>query len=361
MKLLVVSTPTGPLGSGRGGGVELTLAALVAGLLQRGHALTVLAPEGSRLPAGCHGAALLCETGAAQPSWQHQSPDSPVTIPSGGVLPALWHRALALSPGMDRVINLAYDWLPLWLTPHLRTPLHHLVSMGSVSEAMDGAIAAVARWDPGRLAFHTRAQASDFRLPVDPVVVGNGFDLDRYEPCLQPERALGWVGRIAPEKGLEDAARAAARAGWPLRVWGWREDGAYARRVEDSVPHGTIEWRGFLPTHRLQRELGRCRALLNTPKWNEAFGNVVVEAMACGVPVLAYDRGGPGELVRPGLNGWLVPPDDVDALAEAVGRVDALDRRRTRLWAEEHCSREAFAARLERWLRGEPAAIGSPF
>ena len=109
-----------------------------------------------------------------------------------------------------------------------------------------------------------------------------------------------WVGRtkVAPEKGLEDAAAAAASLGERLLVWGLREDEAYATAVESSVPPGTIDWRGFLPTQELQRELGQCRALINTPKWNEAYGNVVVEALACGVPVVAYDRGGPGELIR---------------------------------------------------------------
>jgi hypothetical protein len=55
--------------------------------------------------------------------------------------------------------------------------------------------------------------------------------------------------------------------------------------VESSVPKGTIDWRGFRSTQELQQEMGHCRALINTPKWNEAYGNVVVEALACGVPV----------------------------------------------------------------------------
>jgi UDP-glucose:tetrahydrobiopterin glucosyltransferase len=350
MKLLIVSTPVGALGSGRGGGVELTAVGLVAGLLRRGHAVTVLAGAGSRLPPGCDGADLWQEAGVDQPSWQHRSRAAAVEIPDRALLPRLWQRALAQQNEFDLLLNLAYDWLPFWLTRSCATPLCHLVSMGSVADVMDRVIAEVAHWRAERLAFHSAAQAADFALPRPPRLVGNGFDPDHYRWRPDPEPVLGWAGRIAPEKGLEDAARVAADLGLPLRVWGVREDPAYAEAVEAAVPPGTLQWRGFLPTEAFQAELGACRVFLNTPKWNEAFGNVVVEAMACGVPVAAYRRGGPGELVREGVSGALAPADDVGALAAAVGRAAALDRGRVRAWFEEHHSIGAFAARIETWL-----------
>lgn len=350
MRLLVVSTPVGALGSGRGGGVEITARALVAGLLERGHQLTVLAAEGSTLPTSCAGAALWGELGVDQPSWQHRPRNAPVELPAGTLLGRLWRRALSHQADFDVILNLAYDWLPLWLTPHTATPVAHLVSMGSVAAVMDELIAEIARSHPQHLAFHTAAQAADFDLPQPPRLVGNGFDLGRYRFQAEPAELLGWAGRIAPEKGLEDAAAAAARLGLPLAVWGLQEDPAYARRVEASVPPGTLRWRGFLPTEQLQAELGRCAVLLNTPKWNEAFGNVVVEALACGVPVAAYARGGPAELVQEGHTGALARPDDVEALVAAVGRARGIERRRCRAWAEQHCSQQAFAARIEAWL-----------
>merc|ERR1712078_616578 len=193
-------------------------------------------------------------------------------------------------------------------------------------------IEAVAGWDSRRLAFHTMRQATDFRLPLPARVVGNGFDLSRYTMCSGEDGPLGWAGRIAPEKGLEDAAAAAAALGERLLVWGLREDENYALSVEASVPPGTLDWRGFLPTRALQAELGRCRALINTPKWNEAYGNVVVEALACGVPVVAYDRGGPGELICSGTTGFLVEPDDVAALTQALRDVMVIDRSACRAW-----------------------------
>ena len=116
------------------------------------------------------------------------------------------------------------------------------------------------------------------------------------------------------------------------------------------MPAGSLQWRGFLPTAQLQAALGQCRALLNTPKWNEAYGNVVVEAMACGVPVVAYRRGGPGELVQPGRTGQLVEPDNVAALAAAVAQVGTINRSACRRWVECNASQAALAQRLETWL-----------
>lgn len=351
LDLILVSTPIGHLGSGRGGGVELTLTSLLRGLAARGHRITLVAPDGSVTPDDCPDLTLHTAAGTDQPSWQHAERDASVQIPSDGVLPHLWSLALSLGEGADAVLNFSYDWLPLWLTPHAKSSLFHLVSMGSVSQAMDQVISELARWDQRRMSFHTHRQAADFSLPHPASIVGNGFDLTRYQLQLNQHGPLGWAGRIAPEKGLEDAAAVAAALGEKLLVWGLVEDAGYAQAVEATVPPGTLDWRGFQPTHQLQKELGHCRALINTPKWNEAYGNVVVEAMACGVPVVAYDRGGPGELIQNGVTGWLVPPDDLEALKLASNNVDQINRQDCRHWVEENASHTVFAQRVEAWIR----------
>ena len=83
-------------------------------------------------------------------------------------------------------------------------------------------------------------------------------------------------------------------------------------------PGADVSYEGFLPTDDLQAAIGGCAAVLMAPKWVEAFGNVAIEAMACGVPVIAYRRGGPAEIVVDGETGFLVEPDDVDGLIAAV-------------------------------------------
>ena len=94
-------------------------------------------------------------------------------IPRNGLMPAMWNRALQEADGADAVLNFGYDWLPLWITPHVRPPLFHLISMGSVAAVMEEAVEALAGWDQRRLAFHTSRQAADFTLPNAPSVVGN--------------------------------------------------------------------------------------------------------------------------------------------------------------------------------------------
>ena len=88
-----------------------------------------------------------------------------------------------------------------------------------------------------------------------------------------------------------------------------------------------------------------------TPRWVEAFGNVAIEALACGVPVIAYCRGGPAEIVRDGKTGWLVEPDSVNGLTAAIANLDAIDRRTCRQQAEAEYSLEAMGDRVVAWLQ----------
>ena len=90
--------------------------------------------------------------------------------------------------------------------------------------------------------------------------------------------------------------------------------------------------------------------MINTPKWNEAYGNVIVEAMACGVPVIAYDLGGPGELIEDGFNGFLVRPNDIEGLKKATKSISEIKRKNCRDWFEKKATNKVFAKRVENWL-----------
>ncbi|MFN4194340.1 MAG: glycosyltransferase family 4 protein [Thermosynechococcus sp.] len=314
----------------------------------RQHTIHILAPAGSHLPV----AATIEEVpGALQVPAQHQTRDQPITLPPNSVLANMWARVRQLQDQFEVIVNFAYDWLPFYLTPFLHRPVGHLVSMASVSEVMDQAITGVLDQYPGTIAVYTRTQAATFPFGDRCVYLGSGIDLSLYNFCAEPEDALCWLGRIAPEKGLEDAVAAVNVTRTPLKIMGQLQDPAYWQRIQADYPTAPIEYLGFLPTREMQARLRRCRALLVTSRWVEAFGNVVIESLACGVPVIAYNRGGPSEIVREGQTGFLIPPDSVEALIAAIGKIDQVDRAACRQQAEEEYSLGAYGDRVEQWLQ----------
>ncbi|MEO1466511.1 MAG: glycosyltransferase, partial [Cyanobacteria bacterium J06633_1] len=167
----------------------------------------------------------------------------------------------------------------------------------------------------------------------------------------KPGKSLAWLGRIAPEKALEDAVEAVNITGTPLKIMGRIQDPDYWQQIRQQFPQAPIEYLGFLDTNQLQQELGKCRALLMTPRWIEAFGNVAIEALACGVPLIAYSRGGPAEIVRDGKTGWLVEPDNVSELATAIGKIEQIERLACRQQAEAEYSLAALGDRFEAWFK----------
>ncbi len=346
LRILLLSTPVGPLGSGLGGGVELTLQNIAKILQARGHTIAIAAPAGSV----CPGFAVVEIPGRPQPTAQSAGRDAPVTLSENSVLGNLWEYAWRVQADYDLLLNFAYDWLPFYLTPFFQTAIAHLVSMGSLTNAMDEIIGRVAQQFPGTIGVHSAAQAATFTFAEHCRVLGNALDLSLYDFCPTPEPYLGWVGRLAPEKGLEDAIIVAEKTGIPLKIWGVMPDVPYWHDICDQYPDAPIHYEGFLPTAELQRALGHCQALLMTPHWVEAFGNVAIEALACGVPVIAYRRGGPAEIVSHGKTGWLVDPDSIEDLIKAVHRRLEIDRFACRAAAEANYSLTAMGDRLEEWF-----------
>jgi len=350
MRIVLMSTPIGFLGSGKGGGVELTLNSLVSGLLSSGHSVEVIAPKNSRLCSFNERANLHLVDGEDQISWQHQNYNTPVIIPDNSLLVGMLEKGLDLAKRADVLLNMSYDWLPIWMTLNVKIPIAHIISMGSESSVISNLISKVYARHPHNFAFHSKIQASDYPFIKKPIIVGNGFKLDDYTFQDLVKGPLAWVGRVAPEKGLEDAVYVANKLGEKLKVWGIKEDETYASKIEQSFPQGTIDWMGFQSTNELQKELGKCRVLLNTPKWNEAYGNVVVEALACGVPVIAYKRGGPSEIIQHGETGYLVDPDDKKNMLYFVEIIEKINRKKCREWVEKNASTDIFANKVVNWL-----------
>jgi UDP-glucose:tetrahydrobiopterin glucosyltransferase len=356
LKILILSTPVGALGTGLGGGVELTIANLATELRSRGHTIDILAPAGSALG----DLSIIQVPGELQIPAQTQGQSAPIEMPSDPVLGNMWARAREIQDDYQLIFNTAFDWLPFYLTPFFQTPIAHFVSMGAQIAAVDIAIERVAIDFPGTIAVCTRAQAETFSfadlcLPIG----GSGVDPAVYEYCDTPQNCLAWLGRISPEKALEDAVAAAERTGIKLKIMGKIQDAAYWEQIQRDYPNAPIEYLGFLPTNLMQQSLRTCRGILMTPRWVEAFGNVAIEALACGVPVIAYRRGGTAEIVEDGKTGFLVEPDSVDGLVAAIERLDEIDRSICRHAAETKFSQVAWVDGVESWFaavnRSKPA------
>ncbi len=176
--------------------------------------------------------------------------------------------------------------------------------------------------------------------------IPNFVDLRTYRFARQVEAdaPLVFLSRIEAIKGAHVAIRIALGAKRKLVLAGNRVDSAegaeyWARDVEPFIGRDGIEYVG--PVNDVQKDalLGRAAALLVPVQWDEPFGIVFAEALACGTPVIACPRGALPEIVQPGRNGFLV--DSVEDGISAVGRLDRIDRQSCRLIAEERFSQQA--------------------
>ncbi|MGL6340901.1 MAG: glycosyltransferase family 4 protein [Waterburya sp.] len=346
LNILFLSTSVGALGSGQGGGVELTVQNLAQELRRRGHKLEVVAPQESFLT----DIPVTTIEGNLQVPVQTQSRDVPICLPDNSVLANMWDYARQVQHNYDLLVNFAFDWLPFYLTPFFQTPIAHFISMGSMTIASDRIMQQIIAQYPGTFGVYTQSQADTFPFANDCEILSSAIDLSLYQFNPTPENSLAWLGRIAPEKALEDAVEAAKITGIPLKIYGKIQDQEYWEQICRDFPDAPLEYRGFLNTKQLQQQLGKSRALLMTPRWLEAFGNVAIEALACGVPVIAYRRGGPAEIVKHGKTGFLVEPDSVTGLVTAINNLEQIDRQLCRQQAEAEYSLTALGDRFEAWF-----------
>ncbi|THH40375.1 glycosyltransferase [Neolewinella litorea] len=169
-------------------------------------------------------------------------------------------------------------------------------------------------------------------------VVLNGIAVDRWDfsPEGKPRTAF-WFGRICPEKGPEYAIKAARRAGFRLRLAGSIYDQEYFDRAVAPELDDTVEYIGHLDHAGICREAGRAAVGMFTSTWEEPFGLVLPELLACGTPVVAFDSGATREILDNSC-GVIVPKYDVEALAAALPTAARLDRKDCRRRAERDFS-----------------------
>jgi glycosyltransferase involved in cell wall biosynthesis len=161
-------------------------------------------------------------------------------------------------------------------------------------------------------------------------------------------RSLVFLGRISPEKRPDLAIAVARTLGLPLRMAARVDDvdrGYFEREIRPLLDHPSIEFVGEVSDEEKWQLLGDALCLLFPIDWPEPFGIALIEALACGTPVVARPGGAVGEIVRDGEVGFVA--DTVEELVAAVKRVDLLDRVRCRRYVEEHFSVQVMADRYE--------------
>jgi glycosyltransferase involved in cell wall biosynthesis len=173
---------------------------------------------------------------------------------------------------------------------------------------------------------------------------------------------LAFLGRTSPEKGLDQAIEIAKRADMPLKIAAKidRVDVEYFETViQPLLDHPLIEFMGEIGYPEKNVFLGNAAALLFPVNWCEPFGLVMIEAMACGTPVIAYPRGSVPEVVREQVTGFVVP--DVESAARAVKRLGEIDRAECRRHFEQYFNAERMAQDYltiyQRLARREPSSI----
>jgi glycosyltransferase involved in cell wall biosynthesis len=163
-------------------------------------------------------------------------------------------------------------------------------------------------------------------------VIPHGIPVQRFPFRSDPDDYLLFLGRMLPDKGPLQAVDVARAAGLPLVLAGPLEEG-FDEQIAPHLDGPGVSYVGRVDLEERDRLLGGAAALLYPIQYPEPFGLVVIEALACGTPVLATALGAVPELVEPGLTGYLA--DTPDELAERVGAALALDRAGVRDRARE--------------------------
>jgi glycosyltransferase involved in cell wall biosynthesis len=179
-------------------------------------------------------------------------------------------------------------------------------------------------------------RAMSLKLERQFPTVYNGCDFDQYEPRYEPGRYLAFLGRFSESKNPLGAIRIAQACNLPIVLAGQPQNGAenqyFEREIKPLIDGVQVRWIGPANLPQKVMLLRNASALLFPIQWDEPFGLVMIEAMACGTPVVAHRRGSVGEVVDQGITGFHAA--SMDALPELVVEAMKLDRREVRLHAE---------------------------
>jgi glycosyltransferase involved in cell wall biosynthesis len=307
------------------GGIELLVKLLVDEQVARGHEVTLFATADCATAAKLHAVAEanlieLIERGEAYMFEYYAT--------------AVMADVLKRAREFDVIhCHLSPAWMPLAVL----SPVPMLFTMHTSTHRDDEW--AMARYPEADVVGISRHQmhAAGLKLKREFPVVYNGCDFDAYEPSYAPGEYLAFLGRMSDAKNPRDAIRIAQAVGMPIVLAGQPQNGAeeayFATEVKPLIDGKNVRWIGPVNHPQKNELLRRAAALLFPIQWDEPFGLVMIEAMACGCPVVAHRRGSVEEVVDNGITGFHTSV--IDAMAEAVPGALALDRAKVRSHAQE--------------------------
>jgi UDP-glucose:tetrahydrobiopterin glucosyltransferase len=348
MKIALIAPLVSPIAPPFIGGAQAMVADLAQGLFHRGHHVTLFAREGSYVP--------------GVPIEQIPVPESvcPSDFSVAGqerrVDPGFFAQAnlflelflqLRLRQQEFDVIHVhAFDWPAFACSTLVQSvPVMHTIHLPAVSPEINEALRVLhLQQHPLTLVTVSDSCAHSYAdyTPFD-YVIYNGLDLDAIPFAAQvaDDAPLLFAGRISPEKGVVEAIEIAHLAGRPLLIAG----GIYHRRYyEEQIEpllqqeQGRVTYLGHLEHAALWKLMGQSLGLLFPIAWDEPFGLVLVEAMATGTPVIAFEHGAAGEVIRHGETGFLIASEDCKGAAALVDKLPSLSRTRCRAHVAENFS-----------------------
>lgn len=333
VRVAIIASSRHPIAQPFAGGMEAQVWLLASGLVARGHDVTVFAGPGSDPDLG------RMEVLDHRPLELSDAARADVSMPPEAFMSE--HHAyqrlmlrLAAETTVDVVHNNSLHYLPVAMADLVHCPvvttLHTPPTPWLESAASDGT-----RCRFVAVSEHTAERWSS-RLKIDRVI-RNGIDLALWSAGAGDGGYAVWSGRFVPEKGPHLAIDAAKEAGIPLVLAGPASDRAYVQEMVLPRLGPMARWVGHLDHVALARLVGQASVAVVTPCWDEPYGLVVAEALACGTPVAAFARGAIPELVTSACAS-LAEPSDVSGLASAIHRATGLARDDARRHAELTCS-----------------------
>ena len=321
------------------GGTERVVSYLTEELVRRGHDVTLFASGDSETTATLLPAvptALRLASGAGHPT---DTPSAHV-IQLGQVI----ERARDFD-----IIHCHVDYPAFWLTRAVPTPVVHTLHGRLDLPYLRPVFEHFADIDVVSISDAQRRPVADLAVKWAGTV-HHGLPLARYPyaPAGGGDY-LAFLGRISPEKRVELAIAAARRLGVPLRIAAKvdiADRGYFERDIRPLLDDPLIEFVGEIGDEDKPAFLGGALALMFPIDWPEPFGLVMIEAMACGTPVIARPCGSVLEVMRSGVTGFVV--DTVDEMVDAVKRLDLIDRAECRRWVEQRFRIERMVDDYER-------------